>query len=164
MFGGNYNFEEAEYILQEAYKISAENGYTMNIFPAMILLGALYIDTNRFEYAVNIYKEYLNEWKTASGEFYIKDLISGFTRIYIRNNEFIKAAKLSGFLASITDNKKFSSLNIKLNLKESEVNVISKELGEDFFRVYFNEGKELRLDEVIDSIKTDGAEFKSGVL
>ena len=164
MFGGNCNYVEAEYILQEAYKISAENGYTMNIFPARILLGALYIDTNRFEYAVNIYKEYLNEWKTASGEFYIKDLISGFTRIYIRNNEFIKAAKLSGFLASVSGNKKFSSLNIKLNLKESEVNVISKELGEDFFRVNFNEGKELRLDEVIDSIKTDGAEFKSGVL
>ncbi|HMS63879.1 MAG TPA: tetratricopeptide repeat protein, partial [Ignavibacteria bacterium] len=143
------NFEEAEYILLEAYKISKDCGYNMNLFPIRIHLGGLYMETSRYNKAVNILKEYINEKEKPGGDFFMNDVIAGFGKIFFQRNEFIECLKLFGFLESLIKDGKYKPRNKNLLLNENERIKIIEELGEEKFNNYLQAGHELKADEAI---------------
>ena len=131
LYYDNKNFEEAEYILLEASKISKDCGYSMNMFPIRLNLGYLYTETEKYQSAINIYKEYINEKEKPGAEFFMKDLLAGFARIFFKRNEFSKSVKYFGFLESISNDAKYKALSKFLALKDEEKNIILENLGED---------------------------------
>lgn len=143
------NFEEAEYILLEAYKISKDHGYNMNLFPIRIHLGELYIQTKNFDAAMKIYMEYINERHKAGGDFFINNLIAGVGRILFEKKDFIPALKLLGLIESLSAEGKYRPMNKNLSLKENEKNLILNEIGEENFNTHWNEGCSLKVDEAV---------------
>ncbi|MBK6773695.1 MAG: tetratricopeptide repeat protein [Ignavibacteria bacterium] len=132
----NKNYDEAEYILLEAYKISKDCGYNMNLFPIRIHLGRLYTETENFTSAINIYKEYLNERDKPGGEFFMNDVIAGFGRIFYERKKYIEAVKLFGLIESLSKGGKIKPLNKNFNLRDTEKDNILNELGEEEYRKY----------------------------
>lgn len=146
----NRNYDEAEYILLEAYKISKDCGYNMNLFPIRIHLGGLYAETEKYDQAVNIYKEYISEREKPGGEFFMPDVITGFTKIYFERKEYERTAKLLGFLESFSKQGKRKSINKNLNLREEDKSKILGELGEEKFNKLRIEGEEMTLNEAVE--------------
>lgn len=142
----NKNYDEAEYILLEAYKISKDCGYNMNLFPIRIHLGRLYTETENYTSAINIYKEYLNEREKPGGEFFMNDVIAGFGRIFYERKKYIEAVKLFGLIESLSKGGKIKPLNKNFNLRDTEKNNILNDLGEEEYGKYWNEGNEMKLD------------------
>ena len=143
------NYDEAEYILLEAYKISKDCGYNMNLFPIRIHLGRLYTETGNFPSAINIYKEYLNERDKPGGEFFMNDVIAGFGRIFYERKKYIEAVKLFGLIESLSKGGKIKPLNKNFNLRDTEKDNILNELGEEEYRKYWNEGNVMKLDDAV---------------
>ncbi|MBL0106375.1 MAG: tetratricopeptide repeat protein [Ignavibacteria bacterium] len=143
------NYDEAEYILLEAYKISKDCGYNMNLFPIRIHLGRLYTETENFTSAINIYKEYLNERDKPGGEFFMNDVIAGFGRIFYERKKYIEAVKLFGLIESLSKGGKIKPLNKNFNLRDTEKDNILNELGEEEYRKYWNEGNVMKLDDAV---------------
>ena len=149
LYYDNKNFDEAEYILLEAYKISKDCGYSMNLFPIRVHLGGLYTETGRFDKAVTIYKEYISEKEKPGGDFFMGDIIAGFRKIYFMRNQYAESIKLSGFLDTLSKDGKHRSLNKSSGLSEEDKNKILSELGEEKFNAYWNEGAAMKLDEAV---------------
>jgi len=145
----NKNYDEAEYILLEAYKISKDCGYNMNLFPIRIHLGRLYTETGNFPSAINIYKEYLNEREKPGGEFFMNDVIAGFGRIFYERKKYIEAVKLFGLIESLSKGGKIKPLNKNFNLRDAEKDNILNELGEEEYNKYCNEGNEMKLNDAV---------------
>lgn len=143
------NFEEAEYILLEAYKISKDHGYNMNLFPIRIHLGELYIQTKNFDSALKIYREYIHEREKAGGDFFINNLIAGVGRLLFERNELIPAIKLLGLIESLSAEGKYRPMNKNLSLKDEEKTKIQNEIGEENFYIHWNEGCNLKTEEAI---------------
>ena len=146
----NKNYEEAEYILLEAYKISKDSGYSMNLFPIWNHLGGLYTETGKFDQAVNIYKEYIKEKEKPGGEFFMPDVISGYAKIFFKRNEFEKAAKLLGFTELFSKQSKRKTINKNLGFTDEDKEKITGELGEDKYNSLRNEGEQMKFDEAVD--------------
>ncbi|MBK8983602.1 MAG: hypothetical protein IPM38_15135 [Ignavibacteria bacterium] len=146
----NKNFEEAEYLLLEAHKMSKDWGYNMNLFPIRIHLGVLYTETERFEEAIEIYREYINEIEKPGGEFFLIDLLAGFGRLYFKKNEFGNAIKIFGFIEMLSKDTKYKAINKALILKDEEKNIIKEKIGEEEFNKCRNEGMEMNLEEALD--------------
>lgn len=144
------NYEEAEYLLLEAYKISTDFGYNMNLFPLWIHLGVLYIETKKYSSAIKIFKEYLNEREKPGGDFFMNDLLAGFGRIFFEKEDYFNSLKLYGFLESISKTEKFKQLNKNLVLKEFETNKILEKIGQENYKIHWNEGLEANLDGIIE--------------
>ncbi|MBS1517862.1 MAG: hypothetical protein JSS91_07230 [Bacteroidetes bacterium] len=150
MYYENKNFDEAEYLLLEAHKMSKDWGYNMNLFPIRIHLGVLYTETERYEQAVEIYREYLSEREKPGGEFFMIDLIAGFGRICFKKNEFESAIRLFGFLESLSKDVKYKAISKALILKDEEKKIIKDNLGEDEFEKCRNDGTNMNLDEAVE--------------
>lgn len=146
----NPNYEEAEYILLEAYKISKDFGYDMSLFPIWIHLGVLYIETKKYSLAIKIYKEYLNEREKPGGEFFLNNLIAGFGRIFYEREDYYNSLKLFGFLESNSKTDKFKPLNKNLELKDFETNKILETIGEEDYNKNLNEGFEMSIDDIVE--------------
>lgn len=149
LYYGDKNYEEAEYLLQEAYKISKDCGYNMNLFPIMIHLGVLYTETNKIDEAIRTYKQYISERDKPGAEFFIHEVIAGFGRIYLKKNEYIHVTKLSGFIESYMKDGKHKPLNKSLSLSDEDKNIILNELGKEKFNTYWDEGKEMKINEAV---------------
>ena len=143
------NFEEAEYILFEAYKISKDFGYSMNLFPIRNHLGELYIQTKNFNPAIEIYKEYLEERDKPGGDYFINNLITGMGRIFYERDDYMEAVPLFAYVETKSKTDKYKPINKNLNLNESEKNNIIMELGEENFNFYWNEGENMTIDKAI---------------
>lgn len=145
----NKNYDEAEYILLEAYKISKDCGYNMNLFPIRIHLGRLYTETGNYDSAVKIYKEYLNDRDKPGGEFFMNDVIAGFGRIFFERNNYAYALRLFGLIETLSKGGKIKPLNKNLNLKDEEINKILNELGQENYDRYRNEGNAMNLNDAV---------------
>ena len=143
------NYEEAEYILLEAYNISKDHGYNMNIFPIRIHLGYLYIETGKFGEAMNIYEEYMNEIDKPGAEFFMNNLLAGLGRICYKSSEYIQAVRLYGLMEFLSASSKYKSINKNLILKEEDRQILMNELGEDNFNKNWNEGKNLNVHDIV---------------
>ncbi len=145
----NKDFGKAENILLEAYKISTEFDYAMNLFPIRIHLGVINTETGRYSEAEKIYKEYISEREKAGGEFYIKDVITGFARIFYKRDQYEDALKLYGFIDTLSKDKKYNSLHGSFRFNDDIRNKIRTELGEEKFNFAWKEGKDLSMNEVL---------------
>jgi predicted ATPase/class 3 adenylate cyclase len=149
LYYDNKNYDEAEYILLEAHKISKDCGYNMNLFPIRVHLGGLYSETEQFDKAIQIYKEYISEREKPGGHFFMTDVISGFGRIHLKRKEYAQVVKLFGFIDTFSKDGKHKSIYKVLNLSDEEKNKIIEELGEETFNGYWDEGKAMTLDEAV---------------
>jgi predicted ATPase/class 3 adenylate cyclase len=143
----NKNYDEAEYILLEAYKISKDCGYNMNLFPIWNHLGGLYTETEKYVQAVKIYNEYIQERDKPGGEFFMPDVISGFVKIYFKRNDYGNAAKLTGFLEPFLKQAKRKPINKNLSLSDEDKKKILEELGEEKYNLCRIEGESMKPDE-----------------
>jgi len=146
----NKNFEEAEYLLLEAYDMSIEWGYKMNLFPIRIHLGFLYIETERYQQAIDIYSEYISEREKPGGEFFMLDLLAGFGRLYFKKNEFERSFKLFGFIEKLSKDDKYKAIIKALALNDEDREIILKNLGEEKFNLCRKEGMEMTIDEALE--------------
>lgn len=146
----NKNYDEAEYILLEAYKISKDSGYNMNLFPIRIHLGGLYTETEKYDQAMQIYKEYISERDKPGGEFFMKDIIAGFAKIFLKRKNYAQALKLFGFSESLLKDGKLKYLNKSPIFSDEEKHKILENIGEEKFNMYRDEGKAMNLDEAIE--------------
>lgn len=146
----NKNFEEAEYILLEAFKISNDCGYSMNFFPIWVHLGGLYIETEKYDEAVNIYKKYILEREKPGGEFFMPDVISGFAKLYYKKNDFEKAARILGFIDYFSKQSKRKILNKNLSFTDEERSKISEETGVDKYNTLRREGEAMKFDDAVE--------------
>lgn len=141
------DFEEAEYLLQDAYNISKDHGYYMNLFPIRIDLGYLLIETGKINEAVDIYEEYMNERDKPGAEFFMNNLLAGIGRICFKNNDYIQAVKFYGLIEHLSSSSKYKSVRKSLILNEDDKQKIKNEIGEENFDQYWNEGKSLNAGE-----------------
>jgi len=145
------NYDEAEYILLEAFKISKDYGYKMNLFPIRVHMGVLYTETGKLIQAITVFTEYMKERKNPGGNFFINHVIAGFGRIFLKRNEYSKAARLFGFIENLSESIKNKLLNRGLLLREDEKITLQKGLGEEEFNKLMEEGKSFNLDEAVNS-------------
>ncbi len=146
----NKNFDEAEYILLEAFKISKDSGYSMNLFPIRVHLGGLYTETERFDQAIEIYKEYLNEKEKPGAEYFMADVIAGFGKIYLKNKNYLNGLKLYGFSESLFKEGKQKYLNKGVILNQAVKDKISEEIGAEQLSNLLEEGKLMNMNEAMD--------------
>lgn len=144
------HFEEAEYLLMEAFKISKDCGYVMNLSPIRNNLGGLYLDTGQMAKAKVIYKEYLNERNIPGSEFFLNDIIAGFGRVFLKSLDYENSLLLFGYIDNVIQTTKNKSTNITAKITDEEIAILKKELAEDKYEQIWNESKELKLKDVIE--------------
>lgn len=143
------NYEEAEYLLHDAYNISIDHGYNMNLFPIRIHLGLMYVETGKFSEAITVFNEYLKEKDKPGAEFFMNNLIAGIGKICFKSNEYKDAVRLYGLIDFMSSNKKYKSVNKNLILSVEDKTVLVNSLGEDEFNKYWNEGRTMNFDEAL---------------
>ncbi|HMQ69380.1 MAG TPA: adenylate/guanylate cyclase domain-containing protein [Ignavibacteria bacterium] len=147
------NYEEAEYLLLDAYKISKECGYFMNISPIRKNLGGLYVEKGQLIKAKVIYKEFLNEKDNPGSEFFINDVIAGFGRIFLKSEQYEQATIMFGCIDTAWQTPKKKSANANSKLHEQERNILINGLGEEKFGQLWSEGKAMTLDDAVEFCK-----------
>lgn len=143
------NYEEAEYLLLDAYKISKENGYFMNISPIRKNLGGLYVEKGQLIKAKVIYKEFLNEKDSPGSEFFINDVIADFGRIFLKSKQYEKATLLLGCIDTAWKSPKKKSINTNSKLHEEEKSILIKNLGDENFNMLWDQGKAMKIEDGI---------------
>lgn len=144
------NYEEAEYLLLDAYKISKECGYFMNISPIRKNLGGLYVEKGQLIKAKVIYKEFLSDKDNPGSEFFINDVIAGFGRIFLKSKQFEQATLLLGCIDTAWQTPKKKSAIANSKIHEQERIILINELGEERFEQLWGEGKAMTLVEAVE--------------
>ena len=147
------NYEEAEYLLLDAYKISKECGYFMNISPIRKNLGGLYVEKGQLIKAKVVYKEFLNEKDSPGSEFFINDVIAGFGRIFLKSKQYEQATLMFGCIETAWQTPKKKSANANSKLHEMERVILVNGLGEEKFGKLWIEGKAMTLDDAVEFCK-----------
>lgn len=144
------NYEEAEYLLLDAYKISKDCGYIMNISPIRNNLGGLYLETDQVIKAKVIYQEYMNERSIPGSEFFLNDVISGFSRVYLKDRKYEKALLLYGYIDTISHTLKKKSTKDSAELTNEEKSFLKKELGEVRYEQLWSESQSLKIEDAVE--------------
>lgn len=143
------DYNNAEYLLLDGLKISMDSGYDANLFPTLIFLGFLYIQTKQPEKAQTQLKEYINRRGKSGSEFFIKDIFFIGGMVFMMKNKLQESAVMFGLVEKLSQDKKFKTL-LPVNIDfKNEISELKKELGDDNYKILTDKEMSLHLENAV---------------
>lgn len=142
------DYDNAEYLFLEAYKLIKDFGYYMNFFPLLIYIGTLYNESGKPETALKFYQEYFQNRGKSGSEYFIKDVVLGLAKTYFLTSDYFRSAKYFGLFDSLKSDPKYKKLVSIVFTYEKDKSELVHLLGKQEFKRLFEEGKVMTLDEV----------------
>lgn len=149
------DFEKAKKLFTESLEIRRETGNKHAVINSLNRLGSAVFSTGNYEEAKKYYKECLQLGRDIIDKTGIVTSLTGIAGILVAENNNQKSAQLLGSVDKVIKSKNTLLGKNAMNFSESITNLLREKISDEEFEIYFEEGKNMTPEEVVDFILED---------